>query len=210
MSISGVPACSALEAVDAHVVGLQRQRRRDLRQHVGPARQLERFVALGQLPAWRRATCSASSRRRRPSSGRSAKSRYDAPRGEHDRAAGHAGASSGVHAGVYAKRTPRSVSGPRAGPSTRCHVSVALSGRRARSAPAAGRARRSWSAASTRTQQRQRQRAGEQAAADREVAHARAAARAQFGDALASAVGPWRRCVRSCRAVAHRSAPMLR
>ena len=76
-------------------------------------------------------TCNASSRSRRPSNGRSAKSRYTrsavntiGPLGAH-------GASSGGQSGVYAKRTPRSVSGPRAGPSTCCHVSAALAGRRA-------------------------------------------------------------------------------
>ena len=38
-----------LQAVDADAVGLQRQRRGDVRQHVGPGRQLERLVAARQV-----------------------------------------------------------------------------------------------------------------------------------------------------------------
>ena len=177
------------DAVDAHVAGLQCQRRRDLRQRLRPARQFERFIALGQIQRGAR-----DLQRIQPQPAAEQRPQREiqvhAVGGEHDRAAGLArrigGRAFGRVAEAHAAQRQRAA---------RRAVDL-LPGERGVVGQARDDLPQQQVAAANRGQQPirehdhdQGQRTGQHDGANGEIAQARATSLAQFGDALVVRVG---------------------
>ena len=180
------------EAVDLQPVGLDRQRHFDLRQQVGPVRQLERLIALWHVEhraAQLQHVQAQALAQQRPQ----VRFQVDLVGGEADRVPAEIHATQGQRTGDGALDRPvrqRGIRGQSRLDLRQQHVAAGDGLQQPVQADA----------------QQHHQHAGADRAADRQRAHARTAARAQLGDARFALLG--RQVVG--HASLHRSVPMLR